>query len=57
MFAPDEEWKEGIVDLPARAAERTQAFVHIFGGQPEAPRRETSWTRCLTDPALGGLEA
>ena len=36
MFAPDEEWKEGIVDLPARAAARTRGFIHILGSQPGA---------------------
>ena len=36
MFAPDEEWKDGIVDLPARAAARTRGFIHILGGQPGA---------------------
>ncbi len=51
MFAPHEEWKEGIVDLPARAAERTRAFIHTLGGQPGAAASE-ALDSLLTDPAL-----
>ncbi len=51
MFAPHEEWKEGIVDLPARAAERTRAFIHTLGGQPGAAAGEVL-DSLLADPAL-----
>ena len=51
MFAPDEEWKEGIVDFPARAAARTRAFIQILGGQPEAAAGE-ALASLLADPAL-----
>ena len=39
-FRPDEEWKEGIVDLPAKAAAKTRAFVHVLGGQPDTTAGE-----------------
>lgn len=51
MFGPDEEWKEGIVDLPARAAARTRAFVHTLGGQPDTAAGEVL-DSLLTDPGL-----
>ena len=51
MFAPDEEWKEGIVDFPARAAARTRAFIQILGGQPEAAAGE-ALASLLADPVL-----
>ena len=51
MFAPDEAWKEGIVDLPARAAERTRAFIHTLGGQPAAAAGE-ALDSLLADPAV-----
>ena len=51
MFAPHEEWKEGFVDLPARAAERTRAFIHTLGGQPAAAAGE-ALDALLADPAL-----
>ena len=51
MFAPHEEWKEGIVDLPARAAERTCAFIRTLGGQPGAAAGE-ALDALLADPAL-----
>ena len=52
MFAPDEEWKEGIVDLPARAAACTHWFIQILGGRPGRAARETL-DSLLADPALG----
>ena len=51
MFAPHEEWKEGFVDLPARAAERTRTFIHTVGGQPAAAASE-ALDSLLADPAL-----
>ena len=51
MFAPHEEWKEGIVDLPARAAARTREFIHTLGGQPGAAASE-ALDSLLADPAL-----
>ena len=51
MFAPHEEWKEGIVDLPARAAARMREFIHTLGGQPGAAASE-ALDSLLTDPAL-----
>ncbi len=51
MFGPDEEWKEGIVDLPARAAGRTRAFVHTLGAQPDTAAGEVL-DSLLTDPGL-----
>ena len=51
MFAPHEEWKEGIVDLPARAAARTREFIHTLGGQPGAAAGE-ALDSLLADPAL-----
>ena len=36
MFAPDEEWKEGRVGLPARAASRTRGFIQTLGAQPDS---------------------
>ncbi|MCY4628570.1 MAG: hypothetical protein OXE58_13540 [Acidobacteria bacterium] len=51
MFGPDEEWKEGIVDLPARAAARTRAFVHILGGQPDTAAGE-ALDSLIADSAL-----
>ena len=51
MFAPHEEWKEGFVDLPARAAERTRTFIHTLGGQPAAAAGE-ALDSLLADPAL-----
>ena len=38
MFAPHEEWKEGIVDLPARAA-ATDARVHPYPRRTAGRRR------------------
>ena len=51
MFGPDEEWKEGIVDLPARTAARTRAFVHTLGGQPDTAAGEVL-DSLLMDPGL-----
>ena len=51
MFAPDEEWKEGVVDLPARAAARTRALIEILGAQPDPAAGETL-DSLLADPAL-----
>ena len=36
MFTPDEEWKEGRVDLPQRAAACTRTFIQFLGGQSTA---------------------
>ena len=51
MFAPPEEWKEGIVDLPARAAARTREFIQILGGQPGVAAG-VALESLLVDPAL-----
>ena len=51
MFAPDEEWKEGIVDLPARAAARTREFIQVLGGQPGAAGG-VALESLLADPSL-----
>ena len=34
MFGPDEEWKEGWVGLPGRAAARIRRLIQALGGQP-----------------------
>lgn len=51
MFAPDEEWKEGRVDLPARAAAMTRGWIGILGAQPGAAAGE-ALESLLTDPTL-----
>ena len=51
MFGPDEEWKGGIVDLPAKAAAKTRGFVHVLGGQPGAAARE-ALDSLIADSAL-----
>ena len=56
MFAPDEEWKEGMVDLPARAAARTRAFIHTLGGQP-GPAAGEALDSLLADRTLADWKA
>ncbi len=51
MFAPDEEWKEGWVGLPERAAARTRGFIQALGTQPGAAAGQ-SLDSLLADPAL-----
>ena len=51
MFAPDDEWKEGIVDLPARAAAGTRAIIEILGRQPGFAAGEVLES-LLVDPTL-----
>ena len=51
MFAPDEEWKEGFVDLPARAAARTRGFIYTLGGKP-ADAAGDALDSLLADPSL-----
>lgn len=51
MFAPDEEWKEGHVDLPARAAAMTRGWIGILGAQPGAAAGE-ALESLLADPTL-----
>ncbi|MYE94181.1 MAG: hypothetical protein F4238_12565 [Gemmatimonadetes bacterium] len=51
MFGPDEEWKEGVVDLPARAAAKTRAFVHTLGAQPDTAAGDVL-DSLLRDPGL-----
>ena len=51
MFAPDEEWKEGLVDLPHRAAARTRAMIETLGAHPGAAAGE-ALDSLLADPTL-----
>ena len=51
MFAPDEELKDGVVDLPQRAAARTRGLIQLLGGQPGTAAGEALDT-LLTDPNL-----
>ena len=51
MFAPDEEWKEGHVDLPARAAAMTRGWIGILGAQPGAAAGQ-ALDSLLADPTL-----
>ncbi len=51
MFAPDEEWKEGLMDLPDRAAAKTHAWIEILGAQPSAAAGE-ALDSLLADPTL-----
>ena len=51
MFAPDEEWKEGWVGLPERAAAGTRACVQTLGGQTGSDPGK-ALDSLLTDPAL-----
>ena len=51
MFVPDEEWKDGRADLPARAAARTRELIEALGGQPSAAAGE-ALESLLADPTL-----
>ena len=51
MLAPDEQWQEGIVDLPQRAAATTRTLIGILGVQPGADAGE-ALDSLLADPAL-----
>ena len=51
LFAPDEEWKEGLVDLPHRAAATTRAMIEILGAHPGAAAGE-ALESLLADPTL-----
>lgn len=51
MLAPDEEWQEGIVDLPQRAVATTGTMIGILGVQSGAAAGE-ALDSLLADPAL-----
>ena len=51
MFAPDEEWKQGLVDLPHRAAARTRAMIETLGAHPGAAAGG-ALDSLLADPTL-----
>jgi len=51
MFAPDEEWKQGWVGLPERAAARTRGFIQTLGGRPGSDAGQ-ALDSLLADPTL-----
>ena len=52
MFAPDEEWKDGPVDFPARAAAAARTFIETLGSRSGAAAGN-ALDSLLLDPALG----